>query len=219
MLKFTGGAKIGIANATYPFATLKVYENTLELNASLIGNLVFKTADIISIEAYRSLPLIGKGIKIKHKVKTYDQEVIFWTLTNPESILNKIKESGFLENNNNEKTDKTKEIMAKQNQGSFPLKTSVGITFVGLWNLLLIFDLVNVIRNPTNKVMLGMGTRGALSLIFISSLLALIFNSFRQLILKEGRQLEDIKKFAIFIMLISGFMLLIIQLILKIALK
>lgn len=112
-----------------------------------------------------------------------------------------------------------KEIIDKKNQGIFPLKKSVGIMLVALWNLLLIFDVINVIRNPDNKFMLGIGTRGALSLIFITSLLALIFKGFRKLILKEGKQLEDIKRFAIFIMLISGFMLLIIQLILKIALK
>lgn len=49
-LKLTGGARIGMANATFPFATLKVNKDRLELNASIVGNIVFQPSDIISIE-------------------------------------------------------------------------------------------------------------------------------------------------------------------------
>ena len=36
----TGGARIGKANATWPFAKIKADKNKLELNASIIGNLI-----------------------------------------------------------------------------------------------------------------------------------------------------------------------------------
>jgi hypothetical protein len=49
-IKFTGGARIGMANATWPFASLKVSKDRLDLNATIVGNLVFRPADIISIE-------------------------------------------------------------------------------------------------------------------------------------------------------------------------
>ena len=39
----------GMANATWPFATLTVNKNELQLKASIIGNLVFKPSDIIAI--------------------------------------------------------------------------------------------------------------------------------------------------------------------------
>jgi len=46
----TGGARIGRANATYPFANLFVDKDVLKINSSIVGNLVFKPQDIISIE-------------------------------------------------------------------------------------------------------------------------------------------------------------------------
>ncbi|OPH00359.1 hypothetical protein B2I21_00360, partial [Chryseobacterium mucoviscidosis] len=73
----TGGARIGRANATYPFANLHVEENTLKINASLVGNLIFQPQDIISIKPYSSVPIIGKGIKILHRVDNYNQHVVF----------------------------------------------------------------------------------------------------------------------------------------------
>ncbi len=67
----TGGARIGRANATYPFANLYVDENILKINASLTGNLIFQPQDIISIKPYASVPVIGKGIKSMFKKYFY----------------------------------------------------------------------------------------------------------------------------------------------------
>jgi len=90
-LKVTGGARIGFANASWTFATLKVSKNQLELNASIIGNLLFQPSDIISIIPYSKIPILGQGIKINHKVETYKKKVIFWTYKNPELVINQIK--------------------------------------------------------------------------------------------------------------------------------
>lgn len=73
----TGGAKIGNARSTWPFAQLLVNKNVLQLNASIIGNLYFRPSDIISIEA--SSLLKGLGIKINHRVPKYNTNVIFIT--------------------------------------------------------------------------------------------------------------------------------------------
>jgi len=78
-IKKTGGARIGMANATWPFATLKANKDRLELNATIIGTLVFKPNDIISIEPYGLIPFIGRGIRINHRVDKYKSKVIFWT--------------------------------------------------------------------------------------------------------------------------------------------
>ncbi|MEC5173738.1 hypothetical protein [Chryseobacterium nepalense] len=78
--KLTGGARIGRVNASYPFANLYADENTLKINASLAGNVIFQPQDIISIKPYVAIPLIGQGIKILHRVENYNQNVIFWTM-------------------------------------------------------------------------------------------------------------------------------------------
>ena len=90
-LSIIGGARIGMANATWPFATLRVSKERLELNATVVGNLVFRPEDIISIEPYYQIPLIGQGIKINHRIPKYKDKVIFWTFKNPNRIINQIE--------------------------------------------------------------------------------------------------------------------------------
>ena len=75
----TGGARIGRANATFPFATLSVDKHLLKLNASIVGNLIFQPKDIVSIEVYGKIPVLGQGVKINHNVESYNPQVIFWT--------------------------------------------------------------------------------------------------------------------------------------------
>lgn len=202
----TGGARIGRANATYPFANLHVDENTLKINASLVGNLIFQPQDIISIKPYSSVPFIGKGIKILHRVENYNQHVVFWTMTDPEFVISEIKKTGFLEKTNFPLTEKDLTIVQQQKQGGFPLKPFVKIVVIVVWNALFLYDFIPFFLGNNEKPPFGTGVCTALGLLFTTALLTLISGDFRKLILKEGRTLEDIKKSAIFILLISGIM-------------
>ena len=92
-LNLTGGARIGMANATCPFASLKVTNDRLDLNATIVGNLVFKPEEIISIEPYYMIPIIGQGIKINHRIPKYKENVIFWTFKNPNEVIGQIKQT------------------------------------------------------------------------------------------------------------------------------
>lgn len=202
----TGGARIGRANATYPFANLYVDENTLKINASLVGNLIFQPQDIISIKPYSSVPFIGKGIKILHRVENYNQHVVFWTMTDPEFVISEIKKTGFLEKTNFPLTEKDLTIVQQQKQGGFPLKPFVKIVVIVVWNALFLYDFIPFFLGNNEKPLFGTGVCTALGLLFTTALLTLISGDFRKLILKEGRTLEDVKKSAIFILLISGIM-------------
>ena len=119
-LKLTGGARIGMANATWPFATLKVSRNKLELNASIVGNLVFQPSNIKSIEPYTQIPLIGQGIKINHNVDSYKEKVIFWTFKKPETVINEIKQVGFLNKQQELRTNSISEIQKKTKKWRIP---------------------------------------------------------------------------------------------------
>ena len=206
--KLTGGARIGLANATYPFADLYIDKNTLKINASLVGNLIFQPQDIISIKPYTSIPLVAQGIKINHRVENYNSNVIFWTLKNPETVINEIKSTGFLENKNSPTIPRDSKIIGQQLQGGFPLKPFVSIFLIVAWNALFIFDFFPVFKDETSlPVFPGPGVCSALGLVFIFALFTLVSANFRRFILKDGRTFEDIKKLAIFIMIITGFML------------
>ncbi len=206
-LKITGGARIGMANATWPFATLKVNKDKLELNASIVGNLVFQPSNINSIEPYTQIPLIGQGIKINHNVDSYKEKVIFWTFKNPQTVINQIKQTGFLNKEKEPKVNSNEEIQNRQKSGGSPVKKSIAIGAVVIWNLLFLIDFIPFFQGKSEGLPIGNGILTALGLLFLSALLSLISSDFRGLILKDGRTLEDIKKFSIFIMLISGFMM------------
>ncbi len=206
-LQITGGARIGRANASIPFASLKVNKEQLEINASIIGNLVFQPSDIVSIEPYHFLPLIGQGVKINHTVESYDKKIIFWTFKDPEMIVQQIQATGFLDYENIAHSKPKPSIIKKQAQGGFPLKKGFIILAVLVWNGLFLFDLIPYLQNNAQGLPIGNGILSALGFIFISSLLILAFPPFRRLVLKEGRTLDDINKFAIFAMLICGILI------------
>ena len=215
-LQLTGGARIGMANATFPFATLKVNKDRLELNASIVGNLTFQPSDIISIEPYTMIPILGQGIKINHKVSGYKERVIFWTFKDPNSVVRQIQETGFLNNQNTSEQKIDKNIIEKQAKGGFPIKKGFVIGVIVVWNLLFLSDFIPFFLSNKEGIPIGNGVLAAIGLLFLTALLSLISADFRRLILKDGRELNDIKKFAIFAMIISGFMLLNLGLITKI---
>lgn len=201
----TGGARIGRANASYPFAKLDVDKNVLKIDASIVGNLIFQAKDIIELKPYKSIPVIGNGIKIIHRIENYSSEVIFWTFKDPSFVLKEIEKTGFLSNTNSILSENDLEIIKKQGQGSFPIKKSAVIFFVVVWNLLFLWAFIPIFTNPQGKGFpIGIGANIALGFIFLSSILLLISKSFRTLILKEGRDFEDIKKFLYFIILVTG---------------
>jgi hypothetical protein len=204
-LKETGGARIGMANATWPFANLTVNENRLTLNASIIGNLTFKPSDIISIETYSVIPLLGQGIRIHHKVSNYKDKVVFWTFKNPHELIKKIEETGFLNNTQPISSEEEQEISKQQSVGGFPIKTWFTIAVVVVWNLLFLYDFQN---REEGDLPIGNGAKYALAFVFGTGLLLLVSEPFRRVVLKEGRTLKDIKKFVIFLLFISGIMLL-----------
>jgi hypothetical protein len=206
-LQLTGGARIGMANATFPFATLKVNKDRLELNASIVGNLIFQASDIISIEPYTMIPILGQGIKINHKVANYNERVIFWTFKDPNSVVQQIKATGFLTNQNATEQIMDKAIIEKQAKGGFPIKKGFAIGAIVVWNILFLTDFITFFLGKTDKFPIGIGILAAIGLLFLTALLILISADFRQLILKEGKTLNDIKKFAILALIISGFTL------------
>jgi hypothetical protein len=200
----TGGARIGSANSTYPFADLYVDREVLTINASIVGNLIFQSKDIISLQPE------SNGIKINHSVKNYNAKVIFWTFKSPALVIEEIERTGFLENKSTPQNYNVNDILKKQNEGSFPMKKAVAIIYGVVWNLLFLYDIIPFVLNPESKVFpLGVGANCALALLLASSILAIVSKYFRKIILKESRDLNDIRKFVYFITLISGISLLI----------
>lgn len=204
-LKITGGARIGMMNATWPFATLKVSKDKLELNASIAGNLVFRPKDIVSIKSYSIIPIFGRGIKINHRIENYNSNVIFWTWKDPSIIIDQIRRTGFLDATYSGSSEEVHHIIQQQQSGSFPMKKSVAIVGGVLWNVLFLYDFVTFFALGRKGMPLDKGATIALAMLFVVSALTLASSGFRRLVLKDGSTIDDIKKFLYLIMFISGF--------------
>lgn len=199
----TGGARIGFANATWPFAKLRVDKNTLELKVQLLGNYVFGREDVISIEPFGLIPVIGRGIRINHRVGNYNKKIIFWTMGNAEAVIERIRATGFLNTGQAPVAEVHEEIRRKQATGGFPLKTAPLMAVVVAWNALILMDFIG-------KGFIGSGTMLAVILLAILSVMMLVSGGFRSLFLKEGRDLADIKAALIVILVISLFAMLVL---------
>jgi len=205
-IKYTGGARIGTSNATWPFASLTVSKDRLDLNTTILGNYSFTRDDIISLEPHSGF--VSDGVRINHKVPNYKEKVIFWTLGSAKTIINEIKNIGFLDYHTSTVDSDTKhQVIRKQKQGGFPIKKPFAIGVIVLWNVLFLFDFLKFFNGETDGIPLGNGAILALSSVLIISLLILLSKSFRRKVLKEDRELKDISKFLYFIIFITGFML------------
>ncbi|MFD2287007.1 hypothetical protein GJU39_09655 [Pedobacter petrophilus] len=204
-----GGAYIGNGRATWPFAKLMVNKNELRLNASILGNLYFRPADILSIELFSGF--LRSGIKIRHRVNGYNQKVIFLSSGSRE-LITRIANTGFLNNTSPIPADVEAGILQYQSSGSFPMKWPAVIIFVLIWNFLLMGDLLGYFRSTNNYFHLQVGKELALIFAFLFALAILISAPFSRLVLKNGRTVTDIRSFLYFLMAITGFIFTIISL-------
>lgn len=202
--KLTGGARHGIMNASWPFATLKVTKDKLDLNISLLGNLHFRPADVISIVPYSYGPF-SNGIRINHTVDAYKTTVVFKSFTDTNEVLRMIAQTGFLNNKTPLAQYEDMEIIASQSKGGFAIKTSAAIIIVAIWNVLLLPGFFAILKNGGHGF--GIGPQLASGFMLLLCVTLIVSDPFRNLVLKEGRTFDDIKSFAYFMIFISGLML------------
>jgi hypothetical protein len=94
-----GGAWIGSSpfiamGATWPFAKLEVYDDTLSLSVKMVVSRIdFKKTEITAIRTYK-VPL-SPGIKIEHTKPGIGPYVVFWS-RDAETLLNKLRQAGYL---------------------------------------------------------------------------------------------------------------------------
>jgi hypothetical protein len=69
-----GGARIGLMNATYPFAALLVDGDMLRL--SCLGRQYAFAKDSVELSRYRGL--FSVGLRIEHNLSIYPRFIVFW---------------------------------------------------------------------------------------------------------------------------------------------
>ena len=93
-IEFTGGARIGAINATWPFATLIATPEYIEIKAPIIGSRKYSASEVKCLERHRGL--ISKGVRIFSSNNNDRVKVVFWCFGNPQKIIDQITEIGFI---------------------------------------------------------------------------------------------------------------------------
>ncbi|SEO01968.1 hypothetical protein SAMN05192574_1057 [Mucilaginibacter gossypiicola] len=181
-----GGAYIGNTKASKPFATLKVGASVLKINIGLLGQLFFNADDIIEIEYVSSIG--GEGIRIIHNVPSYPKKVVFTASMSYHSIIENIRATGFFDKSAHNQAQYY-QVKKMQEQGKLPFKITATIAFLAGWNIPL---LVGFIKGGVYRA----ANYSLISFTFVFLMIALILFSphFRALVLKEDREINDLKK-------------------------
>ena len=207
-VKETGGAIIGGVRMTWPFATLIVTKNKLQLNGSIYGTFIFRPGDIVSIEPNGKL--LSSGIKINHTVDGYNTTMIFLSRNSGE-LLDKIRWVGFMENQGALPEKIEDEIVTIQENGAYPLRVSASIIILLIWNGLILGNKF-ILPGKYDQDIPFTGIELALGFMIVLSLLLLTVMPFRKLLLKPGRTITSLRSFIYFTILICSVMFFVVYL-------
>lgn len=201
-----GGARIGFVNYTWPLATLECDASQLCVATTMFG--LFETGrhrltrdQVVSIEPYGVIPVIGDGIRIRHTAPDVPEKIIFWC--NPDSTLKAIASAGFIP------AGKASELSSHGKSRGFPLRVAPILVAVAIWNALFILQFF---RGGTAVAFPGPFTLAAVAFLFGTAAAALRFPGFQARLLKPGHRFEEVRPVFQLLTVISGLMLLVFTL-------
>jgi hypothetical protein len=187
---FRGGSRIGWVNASWPLARLSL--STDRLTISGMGNVEFTPSQVVSFERYGSIPLLASGIRINHNRLDCPEAVVFWCMGSREAVFSAIAHSGFHPSG-----------LAISRVGGFPVRWSVVIAFVVMWNALFLLD------NPFGSVQPHtLGPFSLIALLLAFGFVTAIQKSawLQQVVMRSGHQVGEIKSFLLLLQVVSGFL-------------
>lgn len=190
----TGGARIGLVNATWPFAKLIVSTTHLRL-CSLIGTYEFLPRHVVSLERYGSIPFFSSGIRIAHARSDYPPKIIFWYLGNPETLIHRIGETGF---------SPTAPANSALKVREFPVRSIAILLSLLAWCGLFLLDR-SFPRGTAFQP--GLFALTALLLAFLVCWRTRTSPTIQKMILKDGHSVNEIKAFLLLVQIVVGILL------------
>ena len=189
-----GGARIGWMNATWPFAVLTARQAKLDLNATLLGKYSFTPDQVISLEKYGSIPILGSGIRIHHNIADYSKKIVFWCFGSPQKLIKRIEDTGFLP---------SAQPDSLPPERGMPIRWQVIIAIIVLWNFLFLLDMFSPSGSKQEP---GAFSLLAVFLLFLGSIGIWRIRTLQNIILKPGRSPNEIKPWLYLLAFISGIM-------------
>lgn len=190
-VSFTGGARIGWVNASWPLATLTA--RAQELKLSTLGTYTFTDQEVVSFERYGSIPFLASGIRINHNRVDYPEKVVFWCMGSREGVLDEIRGVGFRPQG---------KTVARPS--GFAFRWSVAILVIVVWNVLIFSD--NQFHLASRPSLPGPLTMLALVSVFALSLALPRSAGLQRAVLRPGRSINEITPYLRLLQLVTGLM-------------
>ncbi|MEM6958169.1 MAG: hypothetical protein AAF411_22345 [Myxococcota bacterium] len=194
MVSFRGGSRVGMVNASWPFAELSVEADQIVLKAAFT-TLRFAPEDVAALEHVQWMPLLAQGVQIRHTRDDIPDRVIFWAFR-PKRVLEAIANAGF--------TPKADPVDVPPKQ-PFPFRIPF-LVAVGLaWNALLIpaIGLLDGRMNTAFDSALFIAAPAMLALVCLSILLP---TPFRTLALRPGVPVSRVRHVLLLVLFIASVM-------------
>lgn len=188
----TGGARVGWANATWPFAKLTATFDSLRVAVGVLGDYTFTPDTVVSITRYTEIPILGWGIQIQHCVPEYPARFIFWCAGSPDSLLAGIRESGF---------EPRALITAMPQRQGFALRWQAIVVAIVAWNGPFILE--RYLQQRASPFP-GLLTIFGLGLVLAATVATMKWPVFQRLVLKPGRSVGEVRSFLNLILLVSS---------------
>jgi hypothetical protein len=190
----TGGARIGIVNATWPLAKLSASPVLLRL-ICLMDTYDFESRDVVSLERYGSIPFFRNGVRILHGRADYPSKIIFWCFGNPEELIIRIREAGFLP---------TAPASSEIRWRGIPFRWAAILFFIVVWNgsFLLNGAIPHGSRNQPGVFILA-----PLLFAFLASWGIKRSPTLQNMVLNDGRSINEVKGFLSLLPTVSAFLL------------
>ena len=200
-LILTGGARVGGANVTWPFAKLRCDGATLVLESGISGTFSFSPEDVYELHPFTMIPFLGRGIQIMHSVADYNERLIFWAFDDPKQTIERIKAIGFVPSGDPAvRTTRS----AYMNEGGMPFKWTFIIGTVVLWNILFAIEILPMISGiasgkPSGRPIPGPGMLAALAVMAAICLTLLVLPAAQRIALKPGRSIDGVRPLLAFV--------------------
>lgn len=210
-IKMTGGVKVGFLQASWPMGTLVIGPDRLDLHASLFGSYSFAPKDIVHIEPVSGI--LSSGIRIHHRVDQYNKRIEFFCFKNPEKVVETIRKSGFM---NQTETQQQAAIEKKQQFCGFPFRISAVLVVLTGWLLLLFSNFRRYTTGADTLVIFLKGAILATAYLFMVGFITSFLPPVRKLVLRQGREIAEVKNFLYFLMFMTGLMFILLNIIVQI---
>jgi len=192
-------ATIGVVGGTWPFARLSASRDELRLRW-LFDSYEFEPSQVVSLKPYGFLPRFKRGLRVVHARPDYPSKIVFWCDSDPDELIGKIREAGFVP-----VAPPNSEVQRR----GMPARWIWVVFFIVIWNCLFLVS-------PANKNQPELFVLVPLLFAFLTAWGIKTSPKLQQMVLKDGRSINEDKGVLSLLQIVSA-LLFVVFAILKIA--